>query len=304
MLNLTHRSIITDLDRVSESKLGCSFSKLSLGFCPTIENCKGRKRSHSESQDHVRDESGEADPASLTPATIISVNREDSCVPPPTAKRHLCPAPSCTKGFKRVQHLYRHIRNKNNDAHMKWARIIATRWCTPCSKGFARPVGLVKHKRIKHGETYESRLDIVLIRAGLPSPPPETSGASDHTSCRQARRHLIPIFPLTLSSDGMDQTNLYEPLPASEPCHKFQQPFALYGQSSNERLLDNQGKSLSERPPTNSSAPSTTAESYQHPQMHNEQFVINPPLTPVNTTGMQKGPPYRFCAYCIFSGCQ
>ena len=92
-----------------------------------------------------------------------------------TAKRHRCPAPSCTKRFNRVQHLNRHIRNQKNDVHKRLARVIAARWCTPCNKGVARPVDLVKHENTRHGATHESRLDNFLIRAGLPSPPPQTS---------------------------------------------------------------------------------------------------------------------------------
>ena len=158
------------------------------------------------------------DAALSTPATSASVNRKNLNPPLQSAKYH-CPAPSYTKVFRRIQHINRHIRDQKDDAYKKLASVIAAKRYTSCNKEFPRPIDFAKHQRIAYSETNELRLYKVLIIARLPTPPPEASGISDHTSRRRARRHFIPMFPLIPSSDGTHHSDLYKPLPALEPTH-------------------------------------------------------------------------------------
>ncbi len=126
------------------------------GIYPTPERCNGRNRRCSESPEG--DENSEVDSASSTPET----QDRESRLRHKTLKGHPCPAPSCAGNCKRVQSLYRHIRQQTDTAHKKLPEIIKETQCSVCGKKFKRPTGLVRHERETHREIYKSRLKKVL----------------------------------------------------------------------------------------------------------------------------------------------
>lgn len=262
---------------------------------------KSRKRRHSELSDlDEEQESSEVDVALSTSAKISSLTRQvlhlqqllQNVRASQSSKEHPCPAPSCTKGFERLQHLNRHIRIEEDETHKELAKVIDETWCARCAKDFSKPTGLVKHERKPHCEVYMSRLDKVAIRTGLPSPPPDSPIAVNDEICRQAPLLYLLMRQLTPCSDEIGHA-ARDGMPASHPSHQIPQSFEpLGGQSLTESVAENQGRASSDYftsydgcPSSASPDPSTTTQSYQHPQIASEQpFVNSPP--PITTTAM------------------
>lgn len=104
---------------------------------------------------------------------------------PPISTRYACRAVSCKKDFGRLEHLYRHIRDQEEDpTHEPLADIINETYCVLCSKTCSRPCELVKHEKQFHGETYISRIDKFVGIAKPLSPPSSTSAASEDVRSR------------------------------------------------------------------------------------------------------------------------
>ena len=101
------------------------------------------------------------------------------------ATQFSCRAVSCKKEFKRVEHLYRHIRVQQHDpTHKPLVGLINETHCVRCSKTYRRPTDLVRHEKVVHHEIYTSRLDRFLSPPVLPSPPSSISGAVDDARSR------------------------------------------------------------------------------------------------------------------------
>ena len=96
-----------------------------------------------------------------------------------------CPAASCKKSFKRLEHLHRHIRDEKDESHKFLAVLINETQCSNCLKNCRRPSDLVKHERHTHGEVYRSRLD-KLLGTSQPSIPTSDLIPQDSTSTSQS----------------------------------------------------------------------------------------------------------------------
>jgi len=122
-------------------------------------------------------------------ATIRTLKRQVLCLqqllqdasaqPHMTPTGHTCPSASCLKRFKKIEHLYRHVRSQNDPTHKSLAVFIDETHCVTCFKTFRRPTDLVKHEKQRHGETFTSRLDRF-----LQSPPSSHPVAVDDASQR------------------------------------------------------------------------------------------------------------------------
>lgn len=76
----------------------------------------------------------------------------------------------CNKGFQRVDHLLRHIR----DFHSELVPYIDQVDCVQCSLKFKRPCDLVRHEKFYHKEAYMVRFELFLTLEPFDKPK-ETS---------------------------------------------------------------------------------------------------------------------------------
>lgn len=187
--------VSSKLGQVSPFKRSVSCqTKCCSGPHEPLNRHNGRKRHRSGSLEHGRgDENVKIDTISSMSATIETLKHQVSCLqqllrdaytPLHMASiPHTCPAISCKKPFKRLEHLYRHIREQNDPAHEPLAGLINETRCLVCSKNLKRPQDLVKHEKKAHGELYISRLD-KFLGTSLPLSPSSTSVAVDDATSR------------------------------------------------------------------------------------------------------------------------
>lgn len=76
-----------------------------------------------------------------------------------TSISYTCSVVSCRKSFKRLKHLYKHIREQNDSAHKSLADLINETRCLICFKICKRSQNFVKHEKKAHDESYISKLD-------------------------------------------------------------------------------------------------------------------------------------------------
>ena len=183
-LPLPHQEIETESDRsgLSKSKL-----KRRTGSHDQSHRCKRRC-----SEDIERDECDQTGRISSLLETVETLKLQVSCLQRlldghtlQLSTQFSCRAVSCKKEFKRLEHLYRHIRDQKHDpAHEPLAILIDETHCVKCSTTYSRSTDLVRHEKQLHRETYISRLDKFLNPLMPPSPPSSTSEAVDVTCNR------------------------------------------------------------------------------------------------------------------------